>query len=281
MSAPRSVGRRHGWCGGVAAAPARARGGAGALPLAWPRRDARSRTRGRENSWRGSRAAPERASRRRLALWRRAAAERSRRSSRRDGAWRANTPRGARTPRPPAATAAWLAKAILAFSTRLAKLFSWFCSGNGDWRARVARSAPQADFMPNTAARARRRCWTSSCRMGGLCCFRRPISSFLIKSALGGLRRNRKVPTILFSFAGTRANTHRWFLEARKSREGGVCSHPSNLLSSSLPLPLSGSPPLPSSRTRLPHRPRRRHPLCRPPFRLPPPRRPPLPRHLS
>ena len=92
MSAPRSVGRRHGWCGGVAAAPARARGGAGALPLAWPRRDARSRTRGRENSWRGSRAAPERASRRRLALWRRAAAERSRRSSRRDGAWRANTP---------------------------------------------------------------------------------------------------------------------------------------------------------------------------------------------
>ena len=79
--------------------------------------------------------------------------------------------RGANTPRPPAATAAWLAKAILAFSTRLAKLFSWFCSGNGDWRARprVARSAPQADFMPNTAARARRASWTSSCGMGVLC----------------------------------------------------------------------------------------------------------------
>ena len=90
LPAPRSAGRWHGWCGGVAAALARARGGAGAHLTCWhrhgatrPGRDARSRRLRARLQGSSSR---QRAFWRQEALGRRAAAERPGRPGRFGGA---------------------------------------------------------------------------------------------------------------------------------------------------------------------------------------------------
>ena len=272
MSAPRSVGRRHGWCGGVAAAPARARGGAGALPLAWPRRRPEPNAGSREFVARlqgGSRASISSPARS-LAASRGGevqAIEPSRwRVAREHPAWRANTPparghsgvAGESHPR----LLDEIGEALLVVLLR-------------EWRpARAVRAAARRAWHDRPLRRTS--CPTPRrARAAPMLDIKLPHGRALLLSAanlvlLDQSRRSadyvetERCLTIFFSFAGTRANTHRPVVLGGTETPRGWCLLPSV----KPPFLFSSSPPLrrsPPRRTRLPHRPRRRPPLCRPP----------------
>ena len=133
LPAPRSAGRRLGWCGGAAAARARARGGAGACLLLPPRRDARAE-RGVGQTFGEDR---ERLLTEHLNADPLSCGDPRRRGSC-DPAEAAA--RGAHTPRSPAAAVAWLARSSFASSARFTKLTSLLLS-----RRRVCGQALRGD----------------------------------------------------------------------------------------------------------------------------------------